>query len=48
MNTGYYFVNCLRCAFNHFAELDGNHHSGFFSDFLEALKHGHKVRLKNP
>lgn len=48
MNTGYYFVNCLRYAFNHSAELDGNHHSGFFSDFLEALKHGHKVRLKNP
>lgn len=48
MNTGYYFVNCLRYAFNHSAELDGNHHSGFFSDLLEALKHGHKVRLKNP
>ena len=48
INTGYYFVNCLRYAFNHSAELNGNHHSGFFSDFLEALKHGHKVRLKNP
>ena len=32
----------------HYAILDGYHHSGYFSDFLEAFKQTHKVRPKTP